>query len=40
MPGTGKAAESALRDLAVKLSRLLDVDYAIFLAGNDDNWHF
>jgi hypothetical protein len=26
MPGTGKAVESALRDLAVKASRLLDVD--------------
>jgi hypothetical protein len=40
MSGTRKPVESAVRDLAVKPGRLLDVDYAIALAGNDDNRHF
>jgi hypothetical protein len=39
MSGTRKPVESAVRDLTVKPSRLLDVDYAIAPAGDDDNRH-
>ena len=39
MSGTRKPVESAVRDLAMKPSRLLDVDNAIALPGENDNRH-